>query len=224
MGWLCSESFGIPLLNGAKKPQLLDWEKLQKAIHPISKKHIGLFCFSLVLSGHLIICMGSFMSIYNIELIRVMIWLSKLRFHFLLWASVIKTGLIFYNIIFLQRNYYYFLCYLNILFSLRSIWIVKALIFIIFFRLHCVNLLEEQQRVFARVENLTIESPNSTELNGQNTTLDFLNKLLDKSGCFDQICTQLEEIVTSAINKWQYEMQDFTNATYEAIMTRSKLR
>ena len=90
-------------------------------------------------------------------------------------------------------------------------------------RLHCVNLLEEQQRVFAHVENLTIESPNSTELNDQNKKLDLLDKLLHKSGCYDQICTQLEETVSSGIDKWQYEMQDFTDATYEAIMTRSKL-
>ena len=98
---------------------------------------------------------------------------------------------------------------------------IISIIFI--FRLHCVNLLEEQQRVFAHVENLTIESSNSTELNDQNKTLDLLDKLLHKSGCYDQICTQLEETVSSGINKWQYEMQDFTNATYEAIMTRSKL-
>ena len=90
-----------------------------------------------------------------------------------------------------------------------------------YFRLHCVNLLEEQQRVNSHVENLTIES---TEFNDQNKTLDLLNKLLHKSGCFNQICDQLEETVTLAIDNWQYEMQDFTNATYEAIMTRSKLR
>ena len=96
---------------------------------------------------------------------------------------------------------------------------IISIIFI--FRLHCVNLLEEQQRVFAHVENLTIES---TEFSDQNKTLDLLDKLLHKSGCYDQICTQLEETVSSGINKWQYEMQDFTNATYEALMTRSKLR
>ena len=98
-----------------------------------------------------------------------------------------------------------------------------SLIFISVYRLHCVNLLEEQQRVFTRVDNLTIESPNSTELNAQNRTLGILNQLLSKSGCFEQICTQLEEIVSSAIKMWQYELQDFTNATYEAIMTRSTL-
>ena len=89
------------------------------------------------------------------------------------------------------------------------------------FRLHCVNLLEEQQRTKTSVENLTI---GSTEFSDQNKTLDLLDKLLHKSGCYDQICTQLEETVSSGINKWQYEMQDFTNATYEALMTRSKLR
>ena len=89
------------------------------------------------------------------------------------------------------------------------------------FRLHCVNLFEEQQRVYAHVENLTIES---TEFKNQNKTLDLLNKLLHTSGCFNQTCDQLETTVTLAIDKWQYEMQDFTNATYEAIITRSFLR
>ena len=70
------------------------------------------------------------------------------------------------------------------------------------------------------MKNLTI---GSTEFNDQNKTLDLLNKLLHKSGCFNQVCDQLEEVVTLAIDNWQYEMQDFANSTYEAIITRNSL-
>ena len=97
----------------------------------------------------------------------------------------------------------------------------QKLIDIDIFRLHCINLLEEQQRIDASVKNLTI---GSDEFKNQNNTLALLINLLHKSGCFKQICDQLETTITSAIDKWDYEMQDFTNATYEAIITRSNLK
>ena len=70
------------------------------------------------------------------------------------------------------------------------------------------------------MENLTI---GSTEFNDQNKTLDLLNKLLHKSGCFNQICDQIAGALTLDIKSWKNEIHDFTNDTYEAIMTRSKL-
>ena len=53
-----------------------------------------------------------------------------------------------------------------------------------FYRLHCINLLEEQQRVDSSVRNLTKDS---TQFNDQQKKLDLLNQLLHKSGCCSSI-------------------------------------
>ena len=183
---------------------------------PISKELIGLFCSSLALPLHLIICIQWFMSTCSIELVQAMIWLLKLQSHFQLWASVIKTGLIFQILFYLMYKHSCFLkCQCKKLCSTTLTWLPISI-----FRLHCINLLEEQQKVDSSVTNLTKES---TRFNDRNKTLDLLNQLLHKSGCFNQICDQIAGALTLDIKSWKNEIQDLTNDTYEAIMTRSKL-
>ena len=84
-------------------------------------------------------------------------------------------------------------------------------------------MLEEQQTVTAHVEKLTQENPNSAELDDQNKTLGLLDELLHKSGCITQICIRLQTIVENAMDKWDNEISNFTNATYEALMTRNSI-
>ena len=84
-------------------------------------------------------------------------------------------------------------------------------------------MLEEQQAVSTLVENLSQEKQNSAESEDENRTLEFLDKLLLYSGCISQICFRLQTIIENAIDKWENEIENFTNATYDALMTRNSI-
>ena len=62
-----------------------------------------------------------------------------------------------------------------------------------YFRIHCLNLLEEQQRVLNNLTNYnSTNGQNTTYFKELNNTLDILNNLFNKSNCLENVCIQLQ--------------------------------
>ena len=91
-----------------------------------------------------------------------------------------------------------------------------------YFRIHCLNLLEEQQKV---LNNLTkynsTSAQNTTYFKELNNTLDILNNLFNKSNCLENVCIQLQAKLPSEngddLKKSTYK------SGYEILKTRANL-